>query len=184
MQNLTERYYQLCGNENFRNILKRVVQDAQSETVDYLMSKIPVTTYYTSLKEEDAQYLRRDTISWLNRVMFDVLAEPNSEQVTMWLWENHTRLEKVLIVSMIMESLNLQLNLGAVPTVSDIPQPLVRLPVLISKLRANVFPQMKREYEQLVSSLPTNYVRLYCTPNNTRVQPQEEGKGKEELVSL
>jgi hypothetical protein len=186
MQNLTERYYQLCSNAKFRNLLQKVIQDPQTETVDYLMSKIPVTNYYTSLSNDDAGYVRRDTINWLNRVMFEVLpgeASPLSEHAKIWLWENHTRLEKVLIVSMIMESLNLQLTFGAVPTITDIPQPLVRLPVLISEMRRSVFPQMKENYEKLVSTLPVNYIRLYCNITRPQTVPVD-GKGKEEMESV
>lgn len=177
MQNLTERYYQLCSNAHFRALLQRVVHEPSGQG-DYLMSKIPVTNYYTGLSREEATYTRRDTLNWLNRVMYEVIENHGvTERVKIWMWENHGIVDKVLTMSMIMESLHLQDTSGMVPSTANIPYVLVKLPVLIADFRRTVFSQMEESTKTLISTLPPNYIRLFCPVDR---QDRQDQKGKEE----
>jgi hypothetical protein len=63
----------------------------------------------------------------------------------------HTRLEKLLVVSMILEGDNLR-TFGATPTTTDIPQALIGLYEILL-VKRSIFPALRRQYAERVHRL-------------------------------
>ena len=143
------------SNEEVRKLVASVTQDAQSETVDMIESKCSV--HECAQKITDVGLARRQIISWLNLVFF------TNQQSTIdshWWFEMHTRIQKLLIVSMVLEGDNLR-GFDCTPEESDIPQCLVHLQNHLNNLRKDVFPKMREDFKKRVERLDTDYVNLY-----------------------
>jgi hypothetical protein len=168
---LISDYGIMLNTTMLRSLLTSVDQDPKNETVNLEKSKITVRKKIEAIPSTSVdtyEKTRRDVISWLNRVWFVSIAagsdradEASRELFRRFMWENHTRLQKVFIVSMIMEGRNLK-SMGGVPEKADIPQSLVYLPLLIAEMRKAIFPQMEKQFEAEVSKLEEVYVSLYC----------------------
>lgn len=146
----------LMGDANVRGFSASVAQDAQDETVDLVASFESVQKF----AQGDTGTARRAIISWLNSVWLCTISD--SIVATKFLWEMHTRITKLLIVSMVLEGRNLASFEGhPTPHPSDIPQCLVHLWNRIESYRKLVFPDMLKAHTLQLGLLPDDYVRLY-----------------------
>lgn len=109
---------ELMGHEKVRNLVRSVAQDPQNETVDLLKSAQTVR----AVPLEDGGAARRAIVAWLNDVFFS-----NKDLPDYWWFEMHTRIRKLLVVSMVLEGDNLRSFGVEKPDVTDIPQCLVYL---------------------------------------------------------
>lgn len=125
---LNKALSKIQGNEDIRMYLKTVAQDPQNETIDYAQTKKAVDA--AAFLASDAFTARLTLITHLNNIFFvlHAIREENKYEETAkaWLWENHTRLNKMVAAAMVLEGNNLR-GFGAKPERSDIPQSLVRL---------------------------------------------------------
>lgn len=103
---------------------------------------------------------RRAIIGYLNDVHFTSEALPDA-----WWFEMHTRLQKLCVVSAVLEGLNLR-SFGATPEASDIPQALVGVMLKIIQVRAELLSQLRALHLQRVKELPVDYVECYLQKNN------------------
>ncbi len=127
---LNKSLAKIQGNEDVRTYLKAVAQDPQNETINYTNTKQAVW----QMNVTDEFTARLTLITNLNNIFFLLQAIREEakfvETAKVWLWENHTRLLKMIAVSMVLEGYNLR-SFGAIPELSDIPQSLVVLHGLI-----------------------------------------------------
>jgi len=80
---------------------------------------------------------------------------------TVWWFENGTRLDKLLWISLTLESINLStLDGNPTPTSEDIPQPLVATACAL-KLMRKKFPEMKKQHKELCESFIPEYASVY-----------------------
>ncbi len=123
---LNKALAKIQGSADVRTYLKEVAQDPQNETIDYAKTKEGVE----EVQVEDAFTARLTLITNLNTIFFvlHTILEDGKHKATgdAWLWENHTRLNKMVAAAMVLEGNNLR-SFGAKPELSDIPQSLVRL---------------------------------------------------------
>jgi hypothetical protein len=140
------------SNTEVRRLCASVVQNAQNETVDMEASIVSVVP-------QDDGTARREIIAWLNAVLFTYIMEGLDALPTRWWWEMHTRIQKLLIVSMILEGRNLR-SFGVVPQHDDIPQCLVFLQHTLEERRAH-FPKVREEHAFLLQKLDPVFLKLY-----------------------
>lgn len=167
MEGLIAAYTELVALGEVRSLLRAVNQDPQNETVNFRASLLPVLETYKGLADDNTRTrARAGIIGFLNRVMYvtyGVKIDPASG-LAIWLWENHTRLTKFLVVSIILEGYNLR-SFGVTKVErNDIPQALIRVKLVIDQCRANVFEQVKKNYEAetaKVEEKEPEFVRLY-----------------------
>lgn len=159
---LIEEYNtKLMSNGNVRSLVKAVKQDPQNETVNLIDSLQPVRAVASKL--DDYGEARRAIIGWLNKLFFSSLDNPIP---SLFWYEMHTRIQKLLIVSMILEGDNLR-SFGAVPERSDIPQCLVFLQQHLLKQRQSDFNDAKQKFETAIKELHNDeefgnwYLTLY-----------------------
>lgn len=147
----------LLSDSRIRKLLSTVVQNATDETQDNIASRAALV----KLVNEDTteQYLnepRRKIISWLNQCQFQTLTSK------FW-FEMHTRMAKILTVSIVLESLNLRSFGVEHPEKSDIPTAIVRL---YSSMRYYVETGLEKDradYLKLVNSKSfKEFTDLYC----------------------
>jgi len=176
MDGLISAYTTLISNATVRLLLKSVHQDAQLETINHTLSKETILAVYNSIETVDQKTTARLLIiGFLNQAMYAIYPKyPGRTDVfdpaNIWLWENHTRLSKLLAVSMVLESENLKSFGVAEPDWSDIPQALIKIAICIRYAKNNVFKDMGVQHKGEVGVLelcdPT-YVSLY-TNNRTK----------------
>jgi len=142
------------SNPTVRDLVASVSQDAQNETIDLVESFDSVTRKAAEIP--DTGEARRQIIGWLNQVYFTqlILSLP-----TEWWWEMHTRIQKLIVVSMVIEGANLR-SFGAVPQIDDIPQCLIELPTVLKNMRWK-FPSLRKRYLEMAEELESDYLRLY-----------------------
>lgn len=125
---LNKSIAKIQANADVRAYLAAVAQDPQNETIDYDMTKEPVEA--ASMCADDAITARLTLITNLNNIFFVLLSlhisAKNEVVVNTWLWENHTRLNKMIAVAMVLEGNNLR-TFNASPRLMDTPQALVYL---------------------------------------------------------
>lgn len=173
LDGLITKQNELVSNSDVRSLMKAVCQDPQLETIDYKKSVEKVSTIYYHPSMDNRTQARIDIMSFLNHVFFSFhdfhpIRDWNTPQGT-WLWENHTRLSKLLVVSMILESKNL-ISFGATPKWDDIPQALTHLFNIIHEMRTTYFPQLKEQYKakvKLTAVLCPDYLDLYTQDRPT-----------------
>jgi hypothetical protein len=190
MKGLVSSYTELVAQLEVRSLLRSVVQDPQTETVNYAASMKPITETYIILGTDVRTRVRTGIIGFLNEVMYELypLFEINQsireeERQTgqsaykintnytahnLWLWENHTRLTKFLVVSMILESLNLSSFGVLTPNWDDIPQALIRIPEMLTYARQYIFPLLRANYADTVRAIAKgpfgeDYLSLYTS---------------------
>lgn len=157
---LIEEYNtKLMADANVRALVAAVAQDPQNETVDLSASRASVR----SAVVDDHGKARRAIIGWLNKLYFSQL--DNVIPFAFW-YEMHTRIQKLLVVSMILEGDNLR-SFGAIPETSDIPQCLVFLQRELIVHRHRDFGGAKKDFEKAVDVLKKDddfgkwYLALY-----------------------
>lgn len=139
----------LMSSDTVRMLVRSVAQDPQNETVNYAKSKFTVTKQVADMNQSSVQQARRAIIGWLNAVYFSNLDQPFNVR---WWWEMHTRIQKLLVVSMVLEGDNLRsFGPDVTPMWNDIPQALVELYLLIDEKRKDVFPLLARQYAELLT---------------------------------
>ena len=170
---LAKRQADVVSNGAVRTLMRAVAQDAQNETIDYKKSAQPILQAYNGNTEA-----RIMIMSFLNSVFvvfhdFDSVKDASSIYST-WLWENHTRLMKLLTISMVLESANLRsFGPDVRPKWDDIPQALVHLFLVIKKARADIFPFLKQQYEDKVKRIvecDLDYIDLYTSDRPEKKQ--------------
>lgn len=145
----------LMADGNVRNLARAVTQDPQNETVDMIKSAETVRRAVV----DDGGVARRKIIAWLNSVFFSLEMLPIE-----WWFEMSTRIQKLLIVSMILEGDNLR-SFGAIPQTSDIPQCLTVIWIDLDQVRSRL-SALRNEYAKRIKHVCTteegkNYVNLY-----------------------
>jgi len=149
----------LLSDARVRSLLASVVQDPQNETVNFEESAYSVRN---GTKLIDNGEVRRKIIGWLNLVWFS-----RESLSTEWWFEMHTRLQKLLIVSMILEGDNLR-SMGATPDKSDIPQCLVGIKYELDYRKEADFPELMEKFKQRISLVEKEeegkaFINLYTT---------------------
>ncbi len=146
---LNKALAKIQDNADVRTYLKAVAQDPQNETIDYAKTKQDVE----SVMVEEAFTARLTLITNLNNIFFLLHAlgedEKHTETTRVWLWENHTRLNKMIAAAMVLEGNNLR-TFGATPEKSDIPQSLVRLNVWICE-SGMFFESLAKAYADIMT---------------------------------
>lgn len=132
----------LMADANVRNLVRAVAQDPQNETVDLVASAKTVRKEVP----EDGGAARRRIIGWLNSVWFSMKKLSNY-----WWFEMHTRIRKLLVVSMVLEGDNLR-SFGATPDASDIPQCLIHIWAKLDEL-AEEFKALRSIYADQVNTM-------------------------------
>lgn len=134
---------ELMSLANVRSLMGAVPQNPQDETIDMEAARFALKEHLDNLG--GVQTLgeeRRAIIAFLNKLYFSSLEVniPGS-----WYWEMHTRLQKLLVVSMVLEGCNLR-SFG-VETLerSDIPQCLVRIFTLL-RTKRQAFETLRKHY--------------------------------------
>lgn len=168
---LSKQLANLQANAEVRSLMRSVKQDAQNETIDYHETKGSVKEQI----EKSSFETRIMIIGFLNSVMYALLDEGGgeSEIKLTWVFENHTRLSKLLTVSMIWEAMNLASFPGVIALKwDDIPQCLIKIQTFIMKARRDYFDdiraQHKKQFIWLSNAIP-EYINLY-----TEDRPEEE----------
>ena len=110
------------------NLLFRVSQDPIRETVD--MAKTLEEFAFVSMHDPAVQQARRLILGWLSLVCF------GGDLTNEFWFEMHTRMEKLITVSSILEARNLH-NMGGIPDATDIPTALVKLHAQLREYRKN-----------------------------------------------
>jgi len=163
---LIETYnVKLMSNADVRLLMASVSQDPQTESVDMKKSKNSVRKVVDEIV--DIGTARRQIIGWLNMVYFSIttIVSPDQYQITMstpstkWWWEMNTRIQKILIVAMILEGDNLR-SFGATPETMDIPQCLVGVYQGLQNHRKH-FPSYVKNYKSVINDLDPIYIQLY-----------------------
>lgn len=151
------RYYNvdLMSFEVVRKLMASVTQNAQDETVSFVDSMESVRKAMNQMGPESTGHARRQIIGYLNDVYFT----PQDQISDEWWFEMHTRLQKLCIVSMILEGDNLR-SFGVVPNECDIPQALVGIYTILIQKR-NTFPQLRETHLHKVCALPNEFVVCY-----------------------
>ena len=151
----------LMANANVRKLVASVSQDPQNETVDLEESQMTVRQAIREIGDPAAGDARRQIIGWLNSLYFsrDEISLGWSFGIPFW-WEMHTRIQKLLIVSMIMEGENLR-SFGAEPEEMDIPQCLVGLQIILYQMREEEFPKMRATHTKHIKLCEPDFIKLY-----------------------
>lgn len=126
-------YEELMESGKVRKLLKEVVQDAQQETIDLIETAKHFRSIAAACEDfgGEVNEPRLKIISFLNKVHAIMYSLSETS-----LYENHTRLRKIIAASVALESLNLRLVLGATPTADDIPQAHVYITVFLDQFDA------------------------------------------------
>jgi len=155
----------LMSDANVRLLVKSVAQDPQNETVDVKKTGIYVKRAANEIG--DGGKARRRIIGWLNDLFF---TSKEQEIPSCWWWEMHTRIQKLLLVAMVLEGENLR-SFGAVPETTDIPQCLIGLQLELERQREAHFSLLKTAFQKDVQTLQKDagfgaeYIDLYISPN-------------------
>jgi hypothetical protein len=158
----------LMSENDIRLLVKSVSQDPQNETVDFEKSKLTVREASRKIfLQEGGPALvgsaRRKIIGWLNSVYFTdkhLTKDGRTGLPVEWWWEMHTRIQKLLVVSMILEGDNLR-SFGVTVQLDDIPQALIGIYEKMCELRKVQFPALKAAYLLRVMNMDPTYVELY-----------------------
>lgn len=176
---LSAQLAQLQSNPNVRTLMRSVAQDAQNETISFDDSKERILEEFKKMDPPT----RISIISFLNNVHYCTLDfREYKNRVTyeipgfVWLFENHTRLTKLLTVSMCLESANLR-SFGADPKYDDIPQSLIHIPLVIRFARTEFDHHRKRfKYDVEDVSISRGFGESYLNLYTTDRPPVREGK--------
>jgi uncharacterized membrane protein YqjE len=104
-------------------ILRRVAQNPQDETVDVKETRVNMIKYITEKGGiSNLKNPRMKIIGVLNKIFYVM----GIQDMIVWLYENQTRLKKMISASLVLEGENLR-SFGAKPQASDIPQSLLAL---------------------------------------------------------
>lgn len=153
---LLRRYnVELMSFESVRKLMASVAQNAQEETVSFINSMTTVRKAIDQIGLESTSQARRHIIGYLNDVYFT----PEDQISDEWWFEMHTRLQKLCIVSMILEGDNLR-SFGVIPNESDIPQALVGIYTILVQKRST-FPLLRDLHLRRVQALPSEFVDCY-----------------------
>ncbi len=157
---LNKAIVKIQSNTDIRSYLRAVAQDPQNETIDYAKTKQAVETAGIG----NPFTARLTLIANLNSIFFQLLAvyENGTHEKTAdtWLWENHTHLNKMVAVAMVLEGNNLR-SFGATPVRLDIPQSLVYLNTWIRE-KEHVFQHLKKNYWTMTMNSGSNeFYTLY-----------------------
>jgi hypothetical protein len=137
-----------------------VPQDPQNETIDLKTAKCAIQKACAILNDADKiQIARRSIIGWLNQVAFS--RHSKKEFNIWWYYEMHTRIQKLLVVAMVLESENLRsFSKDLVVEKTDIPQALIYLKVVLNLIK-KLKPKIDKLYLSTVNSLDPEYLNLY-----------------------
>jgi hypothetical protein len=156
---LLRRYNtELMSSRSVRQLMSSVSQDAQNETISYRESMVSVRNAVQLIGPDSVGEARRSIIGYINDVYFT----QNNTLSDEWWFEMHTRLQKLCVVSMILEGDNLR-SFGAIPQNDDIPQALVGVFSIILEKR-KLFPMLRQTYSEKVNALRehcSDYVDCY-----------------------
>lgn len=144
----------LMSDSLIRSLMSSVAQDAQNETISFAESVPRLRKIVSETSRDTLQTARRSIIGYLNDVYFTSRAVPLE-----WWFEMHTRLQKLCVVSMVLEGLNLR-SFGAKPEESDIPQALVGIMLKVLEIQPQL-PRLRRQHLEAVKQLPSDYVNCY-----------------------
>lgn len=159
----------LSSNATVRQLLSQVTQDAQNETLSTASSEISVKFNVIYREHQEA---RREILSVLNSLMYLLLTEDRFEDlyIRTFLFENHTRLQKLLVLARICEHSNLA-SFGTpeapvVPQLSDVPQCIVVLSNRLEQFKAKILAKKRKFYEdtQLSKFAKTDIGRMFSAP--------------------
>lgn len=105
-----------------RELLGMVAQDAQNETIDLVKSRESVVFQMSHIPTKEAMYAIR---AFLQNLVYWMLSAEGTELFNTFLYENHTRIQKLLVVAKLLDHANLQ-SFGSTdnpvkPMPSDIP---------------------------------------------------------------
>lgn len=154
---ITDYNTKLMANGTVRTLMAALVQDPLRETVDLVQSKDSVLA--AEVQSTDRSVARRLIIGWLNQLYF---SDPDGETIPIqWWWEMHTRIQKLLVVSMVLESANLS-SFGCTPQKTDIPQCLVGLQAILNRKQAQ-FPALEKQYLDRLSQMDSDFIKLYLS---------------------
>lgn len=157
---------ELQSNAEVRRLLSLVVQDAQNETVDLRASATSVVEKPMRMPTKLAliairNYLQ-DVFNWMSVARGTPMAKA-------FLYENHTRLQKLLVVAKLLDHANLQ-SFGTpekpvLPMTSDIPT-YARLWSIILDFRRQDLEALHAENQAALSQLPDDF--KYLCPEDDR----------------
>lgn len=152
------------GNARVRELLAAVAQNPQNESIDYAKTRESVlacTKTFSDVKEDTRD--ARQCLIWNLNDIFALVTEKeralpqyrpgDNDMYFTWIWENHTRLSKMIAVSMVLEGENLR-SFGATPELTDIPQAPVRLQHVIWYYRES--PRFKQQEAAYIDSMREN----------------------------
>lgn len=141
----------LMANDDIRMLMASLIQDPESEQLDETKSKIAIKNIVTN----NMALLgtpRRAIIGWLNECNFADLTDK------FW-FEMHTRMHKILTVSIVLEGMNLK---KMDPQSSDIPTAITYLYTMMWRYRKYRHALDLAHYAMITSSPPMNeFAQLY-----------------------
>lgn len=144
----------LMANDDIRMLMASLIQDPESEQLDEMKSKIAINNIVTN----NMALLgtpRRAIIGWLNECNFADLTDK------FW-FEMHTRMHKILTVSIILEGMNLKKMGVKDPQSSDIPTAITYLYTMMWRYRKYRHASDLAHYAMITSSPPMNeFAKLY-----------------------
>jgi len=151
----------LMSMEKVRSLMRAVPQDAQEEAIDLELAQEAMPSEIAKMGGVSALGAeRRAIIAWLNTVYF---SDQQEAFPSAWWWEMHTRICKLLVVSMCLEGANLRSFGVEKVECSDIPQCLLYLHQKISHEEAD-FEALSLRYKTLGTAMQKDhplYMKLY-----------------------
>ncbi len=170
----------LQADAEVRRLLSLVAQNPQDETIDLEASAASVVEKPMSLPTKLALFSIR---KFLLGVLYWTVSAPDSPLSRTFLYENHTRLQKLLVVAKLLDHVNLQ-SFGTAdepvyPMVSDIPL-YGRLWTRLASFRQQALLQMHQENKEELQRMPEDF--RYLCPVDDRAAFR--ARGERELASM
>lgn len=155
------------SSEYARALLRNVAQDVQTETFDLVASRAKLQSVVSMPLTELANSVRIALVQFLELVAIFLQLHPlkpidstaADDVCAQWLYENHTRLIKYVVLAKYLEYVNLA-SMGAKPMLSDIPQWAITIWAHIAEFRRHVKSRMEREYTAKLAAAEQNFLLL------------------------
>ena len=168
---LQQELTDMSKNATFRELLGQVVQNAQDETIDYAASADSIEFHARKIPHQE---MRRSIIAYLHKFAY-LMPTINADHTHLWsvfMFENHTRLQKLCALALICEMRNLasfgKPNAPVVPQLSDIPQPIVYLEHQLHLFQSTNLEQMRQKYAIQTSELAERPLYTLFVTENAR----------------
>lgn len=146
------RHYntRLMAHESVRALVVSVRVVGSGDAIDYGASVRTVRAAAHGLTGADLVEARHEIMGYLSDVYFTSIHDTIDES---WWWEMHVRLEKLLVVSMILEGDHVRSTGVSNPDARHIPQALVGLYERIRNLKRDTFPALRERFARRTEAL-------------------------------